>query len=119
MSPQLREGLRLAAADAGCSVNAFAVQLIAAAVGDPCHFRAPERPEPELRDLERDALGYPLESKANWQHAVARSEYIGVMGTKEESDDWIANVKRYDAEDPAFFVEWAQRRRAEEQSAWK
>lgn len=116
MSPQLREGLRRAADASGCSVNAFAVQVLATAVGDPSRFRVPQPAEIPLRELERDALGYPLESKANWRHATARSEFIGVMGANAQSDDWIAEVKRHDTEDPEFFVEWSERRMADEAS---
>lgn len=111
MSPQLREGLREAADAAGCSLNAFAVQVLATVVGDPSRFRAPVREEPDLRELERDALGFPIEWRANWRHSVARNEFMGVMASQMPMQDWVALVKKYDAEDPAYFVEWQRQRR--------
>ena len=60
MSPQLREGLREAADRAGCSLNAFAVQILATAAGDPARFRARSPHEVEEivgSGVERDALG--------------------------------------------------------------
>lgn len=120
MSPQLRDGLRDAADDAGCSLNAFAVQVLAAAAGDPGRFRVPvlheESESPDLNEVERDALGYPLERKARWEHSIARNEFIGVMGVELGSEEMVALVKRFDAEEPGYFVEWLRLRKAEREA---
>jgi hypothetical protein len=119
MSPQLRESLREAADRAGCSLNAFAVRVLAAAAGDPARFRAPTSPEESDMngsDVERDALGYPLEWKQRWRHSVARNEFIGRMGIELGSEEMVALVKRLDAEDPGYFVEWL-RLRSDEREA--
>ncbi|MDP9332735.1 MAG: hypothetical protein M3Q30_05425 [Actinomycetota bacterium] len=117
MSPQLREGLRNAAADAGCSLNSFSVQVLAAAAGDPVRFRVSgsheESEAPDVDELERDALGYPLRWKERWAHSGARNEFIGTMGTELGSKEMVALVKRLDAEDPGYFVEWQRLRMAE------
>ena len=113
MSRHLRDGLRAAAKASGCSMNAFAVQVLAAAAGDASRFRDPSDCAPADSEIERDALGYPLEWAARWQHAGARSEYIGVMDASDvPSAEWVPLVKKYDAEDPGFFVEWLRLRRA-------
>jgi hypothetical protein len=108
LSPQLREGLRQAPDRAGCSLNAFSVLVLAAAAGDPTHFRAPapEDAEPDVRDLERDALGFPLGAKENWRHSIARNEFMGAMESQMPTKEWVALVKEYDANDPGYFVEW-------------
>jgi hypothetical protein len=117
MSPQLRDGLREAATAAGCSLNAFAVQVLAAAAGDPARFRPSgphEEPEsPDVNELERDALGYPLERIARAQHSGARNDFIGTMGNELGPDEMVALVKRFDAEEPGYFVEWQRIRNAE------
>jgi len=69
---------------------------------------------PTTRELERDALGYPLEWAARWQHAGARNEFIGVMNFSDvPRSEWIPLVKKYDAEDPGFYVEWLRLRQDE------
>ena len=114
MSPQLRETLRDATDDAGCSLNAFAVQVLAAAAGDPGRFRG-SRPHEEPRasdvdELERDALGYPLSWRERRAHIGARSDFIGAMAAELGTDEMVALVKRLDAEDPGYFVEWQRLR---------
>ena len=117
MSPQLRDALREAATTAGCSLNAFAVQVLAAAAGDPARFRLSgvreESESPDLNELERDALGYPLERIARAQHSGARNDFIGTMGVELGSEEMVALVKRFDAEQPGYFVEWQRLRNAE------
>ena len=119
MSPQLREGLRQAADRAGCSLNAFAVQILATAAGDPARFRAQsshEESETAASEVERDALGYPLEWKQRWRHSIARNEFIGTMGIELGSEEMVARVKRIDAEDPGYFVEWLRLRTDEREA---
>lgn len=105
MSRQLRDGIRAAADDAGCSLNAYAIQVLAAAAGDPGRFRASNRVAAEPQAIERDALGYPLEWRARSEHVGARTDFMGTMSL-EEPDAWVDLVKKYDAEDPGYFVEW-------------
>ena len=111
MSPQLREGLRAAADRAGCSINAYAVQVLAAAAGDPARFRAPvpEVEEIGLRDLERDALGYPLGAKERREHVSARSAFMDSVMNRP-TEEWVPLVRKYDREDPAYYVEWQRGR---------
>ena len=94
-------------------MNAFAVQVLATAVGDPARFRSLEEAEPDVRDLERDALGFPFGWTDRWQHSVARNEFMGVMSDQMPAEEWVPLVKQYDAEDPGYFVEWARLRREE------
>jgi hypothetical protein len=112
MSPYLRDALRDAADKAGCSLNAFAVQVLAAAAGDPSRFRSVAE-EAEPRTLERDALGYPLRAKERSEHIGARSDFIGTMGEEVGAKEMVALVKRHDAEDPGYFVEWQRLRNIE------
>jgi hypothetical protein len=111
MSPQLRAGLRDAAAKSGCSVNAFAVQVLATAVGDPARFRPPDVPVPDLHDIPRDGTGFPVGGNARREHLRARNEFIRVM-SEEMPGEMVALVKKYDAEDPGHFVEWQRLREA-------
>jgi hypothetical protein len=117
MSPQLRDALRAAADEAGCSLNAFAVQVLAAAAGDPARFRQSADRDgagvTEPADLERDALGYPLRWNDRWNHSVARNAFIGDMTEKLGATEMVALVKQHDANDPEFFVEWLRLRDAE------
>jgi hypothetical protein len=71
MAPHLREALRDAARAAGCSLNAFAVQVLAAAAGD---------------------------------------EFIGFLGIEIGSEARWALMRRIDAEDPEYYLEWHRAR---------
>jgi hypothetical protein len=100
MSPQLRQALRVAADNAGCSLNAFAVQVLATAVGDPACFRA-SIDEPEA-----------ARPKHQWQLRNARNEFIGEMGMEVGSLKMANLVEQYDAEDPGYYLEWQRQRDA-------
>lgn len=120
MAPQLREALRDAADNAGCSMNAFAVQVLAAAAGDPARFRVPKSAKEvaaddidALDDLERDPLGYPLAWHERGEHMAARGEFVAVMDSELGTSEMVALVKHLDREDPAHFVRWMRIRRAE------
>jgi len=118
MSPQLREGLRAASEIAGCSVNAFAVQVLATAVGDPSRFRTDTAADGSpLPDIKRDALGFPLDGRERMLHLAARSGFIDAMESQSEMprSEWHKLVKKHDAEDPAFYVEWQRARERERQ----
>src|SRR5258708_40309189 len=114
MPPALGDGMRASAADAGGSLDAFVVQVPAAAAADPSRLRAPraddQAAEPEL---ERDALGYPLDRKARGEHIAARTDYIAAMCREMTDREVVVVVKKHDAEDPGYFLEWARLRRIE------
>lgn len=112
MAHQLRDGLREAASEAGCSLNAFAVQALAAAAGDLARFRLPTAGPPTIHELERDARGYPIDWKERQEHMGARSDFIGAMDCEMPSDEVVALIKRLDRENPAHFVEWSRSRAA-------
>jgi hypothetical protein len=101
MAPQLRDALRRAAIDAGCSMNAYAVQVLATATGDPACFRAVIDPVE------------PPRPKQEWRHANARSEFAQTMGPRMGWSEMSALVRKYDAEDPGYFLAWKQRREEE------
>jgi len=110
MSPALRDALRDAAAGEGCSLNTFALQILAAAAGDPARFRSDSADEPgDLRDLERDENGFPLRRKDRQEHIVARSAFFEAMGKEMSFSAAAKLVRQHEVEDPAFFVEWARR----------
>jgi hypothetical protein len=114
MSPQLREGLRQAASDAGCSLNAFAVNVLAAAAGDPARFRASASSGTGVKDLERDKRGYPLDWRARWEHQAARAEFLCVVERERTTGEAVALVERLDAENPWYFAEWRRLRAIEQ-----
>ncbi len=97
MSPQLRESLRVAANDAGCSLNAFAVQVLSAAAGDAARFRTVEESNV------RAAAARPAQK---WRSRRARSDFIGRMGVEMGTPAMAALVRRLDAEDPGYFLDW-------------
>ena len=70
----------------------------------------------DIRELERDVLGYPLERIARAQHSGARNDFIGTMGAELGSEEMVALVKRFDAEEPGYFVEWQRIRTAEREA---
>jgi hypothetical protein len=123
MSAQLRAGLRVAADDAGCSLNAFAVQVLAAAAGDPARFRGPAATTPvEPATIERDSKGYPLDWSARDDHIVARGDFIETTWRELGDAEMHVLVKKYDAEDPGYFVEWRRAKmieRAAEERAYR
>jgi hypothetical protein len=107
MSPALREALHAAADEAGCSLNAYALQVLASAAGDAARFRGARDEACEApRDIDRDERGNPLDWKLRWAHVHARQEFA--RSTAEETDWATAGVlvRKYDQENPAFFVEW-------------
>jgi hypothetical protein len=113
MSRSLRDALHSAAAAAGCSLNGYALQILAAAAGDPARFRrvaATLDPADDLRDLERDERGFPVSPKARGLHIAARSTFLEVMMAEADLATVDRLVREHDLEDPAFFVEWYRRR---------
>jgi hypothetical protein len=117
MAPQLRDGLRAAAAEAGCSLNAFATQVLAAAAGDPARYRAAHTApagDVLVRDEERDHRGFPLAGRARHLHIAARSAFADHLLRRMSHEEMRGVVTKYDAEDPAHFVEWYSRHREEQ-----
>jgi Tfp pilus assembly protein FimV len=99
MSPQLRESLRDAAKDAGCSLNAFAVQVLAAAAGDAARFRG--TPDSDVR-------AEAVRPAQEWRSRAARNDFINAMRAEMGSVAMAALVQRLDVEDPGYFLEWWQ-----------
>ena len=113
MSRSLRDSLHSAAAAAGCSLNGYALQILAAAAGDAARFRivAVDATD-EPRDLARDERGFPLQLKARSLHIVARSAFFEAMAAESDAVTADRFVREHDHEDPAFFVEWYRSREA-------
>ena len=98
MAPQLRDALRRAADNAGVSMNSYAVQVLATAAGDPACFRA-----------EVDAPHTSPRPDQQWRKAHARNAFVQTMGPKIGWSEMSALVKKYDAEDPGYFLTWWER----------
>lgn len=90
MSRPLRDALHEAAAGAGCSLNAYALQILAAAAGDPARF--------------------PLRPTDRSEHRLARRAFFDAMTEEHGASAADQLVRQHEIEDPAFFVEWARRR---------
>jgi hypothetical protein len=109
MSSSLRDALHSAAAAAGCSLNGYALQILAAAAGDAARFRSVGEAQPaphEPRDLARDEQGFPLQLKARGVHIVARSAFFEAMAAEAGASTAGRVVAEHDQEDPAFFAKW-------------
>src|SRR3954467_4056793 len=84
MSRSLRDALHAAAAQDGCSLNAYALQVLAAAAGDPAGFRGDiVDVAQEPREVRRDERGVPLRSKDRQEHLVARQAFFQAMAAEE------------------------------------
>ena len=80
MSRSLRDSLHSAAAAAGCSLNGYALQILAAAAGDPARFRSvADDLADEPRDIERDERGFPVPLAARGAHLCARQAFFETM----------------------------------------
>ena len=112
MSPQLRDALRASALEAGCSLNQFAIQVLASAAGHRARFRGtaetgPTREEAgvELRELRRNDQGFPLERKARIEHAYARDRYNNALLREMTIGKAAGIIRRIDETEPWFYVE--------------
>jgi len=111
MSRSLRDALHSAAAAAGCSLNGYALQILAAAAGDPARFRSVAADAPdEPRDLARDERGFPLQLAARARHIAARSAFFEAMAIESDAVTADRLVQEHDLEDPAFFLRWYRSR---------
>ena len=115
MSPPLRDGLKESAAAAGCSLNAYIVQVLAASAGHRARFRGTVETGPtaeehldDLRSLERNEFGYPLDWKERWRHTGARQAWVFAMEKRTDFSAAMALVRRIDAECPWHYVEWEE-----------
>jgi len=114
MTRGLRDALHDAARAEGCSLNGYAVQVLASAAGDPARFRRGDVDfaDDGRDDVSRDERGVPLRPKARSEHLAARQAFFDAMATEDGVAAADRLVRRYELEDPAFFVEWARRRAA-------
>jgi len=103
MSHQLRESLRDAANDVGCSLNSFAVQVLSAAAGDASRFRSADD------NQTRVAAALPV---PEWRRREARNDFLKATTQEIGSVAMAALVKRLDAEDPGHYLEWQRARQA-------
>jgi hypothetical protein len=111
MSRSLRDALHSAAAAAGCSLNGYALQILAAAAGDPARFRSVAADATdETRDLARDDRGFPLHLAPRGRHIVARSAFCEAMAAESDTVTADRLVRQHELEDPTFFVEWYRSR---------
>jgi hypothetical protein len=113
MSPQLKRGLQEAALLAGCSLNAYCTQVLAAAGGQHSRFRAvadgeetPEERRSELRELERKPNGFPCDYKQHWRHGDAREPWV--EKAMVEMKDWPQVMRWIDHNMPWHYVEWKE-----------
>jgi hypothetical protein len=114
MTPQLHAALTTSALAAGCSLNAFAIQVLAAAAGHRARFRAVETGDTtteekgvDLREMPRNSSGFPYERKARYAHLRARERWTNEMLKTQPIQGFIGERNRHDLEDPWFYVEWA------------
>jgi hypothetical protein len=111
MSRSLRDALHAAAAAEGCSLNLYALQILASAAGDPARFRSAGTEVAEAtRDLDRDERGVPRRPRDRGEYLSARFAFFEA---KEAELGVIAAdrlVRQYEVENPAFFVEWSRSR---------
>jgi len=116
LAPQLKAGLQESAAAAGCSLNAFVVQVLAAAAGHQVRFRGTADSGPtaeeqvsEVRQLDRDFMGNPVLLRERSRHICARMDWIQMMyKANPERTDVGRLARRIDAECPWFYVEWSE-----------
>ena len=87
MSRSLRDTLHDAACAEGCSLNGYAVQVLASAVGDSARFR---RGDLDIAgdgrgNLRRDERGVPLRPKDRSEHLAARQAFFDAMASEMAS----------------------------------
>jgi hypothetical protein len=118
MSPQLHAALRDSAIAAGCSLNSFAIQVLASAAGHRARFRGtaetgptPEEASVDLRELPRNDNGVPFDRKARSEHLTARQWWFNAQFEHMAPAAAVRLMHRHDREDPWFFVEWRAARR--------
>ncbi len=114
MSLQLQQSVRDAADASLCSVNAFVVEILASAVGDPARFRSfvERHVDSQPPELERDDLGFPVSSRERAIHGSARNQFMVATEKELGATEMFRLSKHYDANDPGFYVEWQRARAA-------
>jgi len=99
MAPQLHDGLRASAQEAGCSLSSFILQVLAATAGHRARFRGITANEPRDRP-------------ARHEHVTARERWREYMHSRGYALAIVATIERAHGEqDPWFYVEWYARRR--------
>jgi hypothetical protein len=111
MSRSLRDALHSAAAAQGCSLNGYALQILASAAGDPARFRSAGTEVAEApRDIDRAERGVPLRPAARSEHLGARLAFFEAKAAELGAVAADRLVRQYELENPAFFVEWSRSR---------
>ena len=94
-------------------MNAYVVQVLAAAAGHRTRFRGtaetgpvPDEKRDELRELARDHRGFPRTVKERHRHIGARQSWVEHMRKTLEFTKIMSLVRDFDAECPWFYVEW-------------
>ncbi len=115
MSPPLRDGLKESAAAAGCSLNAYIVQVLAASAGHRARFRGTVETGPtveeqvsDVRSLDRNSYGYPYDWKQRWRHTGARQAWVTAVEQRMDFSSVMALVRQIDAVCPWHYVEWKE-----------
>src|SRR3954470_7277032 len=116
MSPELREGLRAAAAASGCSVNAYCVQVLAASAGHRTRFRGSAESGPteaeqrdDVRALDRNRRGVPQIWREKDRHIAARNLFIERLQRDGFNISQVMRAVEYvDPTCPWHYVEWAE-----------
>jgi hypothetical protein len=115
MAPSLREGLKQAADDEGCSLNAYIVQVLAAAAGHRARFRgsAETGPEPgeqrdELRELPRKNGGNPVDWTEYHRHIGARETFRDAATREHGLMITVRMMLFADFNCPWHYVQWKE-----------
>jgi hypothetical protein len=115
MSPALKSALQDSAVAAGCSLNAYAVQVLAASAGHRARFRGTAESGPteeeqrsDLRHLPRRPGGIPESLKERSRHNAAERDFV--RAAREALPSPVAHrlVMRIEKEVPWHFVEWSE-----------
>jgi hypothetical protein len=114
MAPQLRDGLKASAEFAGCSLNAYVVQVLAAAAGQRARFRGtaetgptPEEEQDELRMLDRLPSGTPVDWHEATRHRHAYQDWF--LAAREANLTGIGRIVGHiERNCPWHYVEWKE-----------
>ena len=115
MAPSLRDGLKQAADDEGCSLNAYVVQVLAAAAGHRARFRGTVEAGPtaveqqdDLRTLPRGNSGMPVDWTEKDRHRNARGSFQTVAMSEHEQTVVVEMILFADFNCPWHYVEWKE-----------
>jgi hypothetical protein len=115
LSRALRDALHAEAAATGCSLNAFAVQVLAASAGQRARFRGtadtgptPEEDRSDLRELERRPGGAPEDWKERRRHILAEQDFVKAATAAVGARGANELVRMIERHRPWHFVEWSE-----------